>query len=333
MGSVRGTTHALNLRVLSLTPQTPRVATARLRAGALFAALAGLIAVLLALFRPWYTTWGATEEERRATLPGDAFILHAPRETRAISIGAPADRAFAWVSQLGQDRAGFYSYELLEDLAGCEMPNLQELAPTLQRWAPGDKLWMYPPDKLGGMGYATLREYQPDRALVFETRTPLDGPEAPPSGTWSFIVKPTGQQSSRLLVRGIGTPPPNLLGVAFNRAVFEPMHFAMERRMMEGIRAFAEGKPIPRARDNVMLASWVLTFGSFCAAAVLVLMGASWQRRLIAFILAGGLFQILTLLQPSPLLGVPLVVGLLLFTCKPAFGSSDSAQKLVEQTS
>jgi hypothetical protein len=213
------------------------------------------------------------------------------------------------------------------------MPNMEELAPALQHWELGDKLWMYPPDKIGGMGHATLREYEPGRLLVFETRAPLDGPEAPTSGTWSFIVEPTGSQSSRLLVRGSGSPPPNLLGVAFNRAVFEPMHFAMERRMLEGIRGLAEGNPIRRARDNVVLASWVLTFVSFLAAGVLVLMGASWQRRLIAFIAAGGLFQLLTLVQPSPLLGVPLVLALLLFTWKPELGPAHGAREVLEQAS
>jgi hypothetical protein len=297
------------------------VQAAWLRVAALLAAFATLIGLLLGVMRPWYTSWGATDAERRATLIGDALSPHGPRETRAISIRAPAEHVFAWVSQLGQDRAGFYSYELLEDLAGCEMPNLQELLPHLQRWSPGDKLWMYPPDKLDGMGHATLREYQPGRALVFETRAPLGGPDAPPAGTWSFIVEGIDKDSSRLIVRGSGSPPPNLLGMAFNRGVFEPMHFAMERRMLEGIRGLAEGRPIPRLRDDAMVALWVLTFGSFLAAGVLVVSGRCWQRRLAAFIAAGLLFQILTLVQPPLLLAIPLVMLSLLFTGMPASGT------------
>jgi hypothetical protein len=299
----------------------------------LVAAFAALIGVLLGAIRPWYTTWGASSTERVATLPGDSFSRQAPRETRAISMAAPADHVFAWVSQLGQSRAGFYSYELLEDLAGCEMPNRSELDPALQRWEPGDKLWMYPPDKLNGMGHATLLEYQPGRALVFGTRWPVDPPEAAFSGTWSFIVSPTGEQSSRLIVRGSGTPPPNMLGVAFNRAVFDPMHFAMERRMLEGIRGLAEGQPISPVRDHAMLALWTLTFVAFMAAGVLVLMGVRWRRSLGAFVAAGVVFQILTLGQPPLLLGIPLVVVLLLFAGMPAFGSGHGTPKLLEQCS
>jgi hypothetical protein len=299
---------------------------------ALVAAFAGMIGVLLGAIRPWYTGWGASSTEQVATLPGDSFSPQGPRETRGISIAAPADHVFAWVSQLGQSRAGFYSYELLEDLAGCEMPSRGELDPALQRWEPGDKLWMYPPDKLDGMGHATLLEYQPGRALIFGTRSPLDAPEAGFSGTWSFIVSPTGEQSSRLIVRGSGTPPPNMLGVAFNRAVFEPMHFAMERRMLEGIRGLAEGRPISRLHDYPMLALWSLTFGTFIAAGVLVLTGVSWRRSLGAFVAAGVVFQILTLAQPSLLLAIPLVIALILFAGVPALSSSHGAPKLLDSS-
>lgn len=309
------------------------VQAAWFRVGALLAAFAVLMGILLGIMRPWYTTWGATDAEQRASLPGDAFSPHGARETRAISIRASAEHVFAWVSQLGQDRAGFYSYELLEDLAGCEMPNIEELHPHLQRWSPGDKLWMYPPDKLEGMGHATLREYQPGRALVFETRAPSDGPDAPPSGTWSFIVAASGEHSSRLIVRGSGSPPPNLLGTAFNRGVFEPMHFAMERRMLEGIRGLAENRPLSRLRDNSMVALWVLTFGSFLTAGILVLSGRCWQRSLAAFVAAGLLFQILTLVQPPLLLALPLVVASLVFTGMPALGSFHLLPKLMGQSS
>jgi menaquinone-dependent protoporphyrinogen oxidase len=288
------------------------------RLAALLVASAALLGVLLGAVRPWYTTWGATPEEYHAELPGDWLTPGAARETRAISIAAPADRVFAWVAQLGQDRAGFYSYELLEDLAGCEMPRIEQLDPELQRWNVGDKLWLYPPEKADGAGHATLLEYQPGRSLVFGTHDPADGPGAAPSGTWSLTAEPTGEATSRLIVRGSGTPPPGLLGAAFNRAVFEPMHFAMERRMMEGIRGLAEGHPPTRLADNAMLGLWTLTFGVFAASALLVVFGRRWQRHLAGFLAAGIVFQALTLGQPPLWLGSTLVLGLLLLNWAPS---------------
>jgi hypothetical protein len=40
---------------------------------------------------------------------------------RAVTIDAPVEDVWPWLAQIGQDRAGFYSYEWLENLAGCRM--------------------------------------------------------------------------------------------------------------------------------------------------------------------------------------------------------------------
>lgn len=291
-----------------------------LRAAALLGTLAVLLAVLLTLVRPWYTSWGASAGERNAPLPGN---LHGaiPSETRAIDVAASAEHVFAWVAQLGQDRAGFYSFELLEDLAGCEMPNLRHLDPSLQHWSEGDKLWMYPPGELGGVGHATLLYHEPGSALVFGTRAPGAAWDSRPTGTWSFIVKPTGASSSRLLVRAGGTSAPGLLGVAFNRTVFEPLHFAMERRMLEGIAGLAEGRPIAAWRDHVTVGCWAVSLFAFAASAALVLAGRQWPRRLLAFAAAGAVFQFLTLVQPAPFVSLGLALLLLALVWPPRLGS------------
>lgn len=277
---------------------------------ALVATLGALLGALLVLARPWYQTWGATREEAAATLPGELSPAAGTRETRAIAIAAPAERVFAWVSQIGQDRAGFYSYDLLEDLVGCQMPDVRWLDPELQRWNVGDRLWMYPPHELDGMGHATLLHYEPGRSLVFGTRAPFETAETAPSGTWAFVVTPAGPDASRLVARASGEAPHGLLGVAFSRTVFEPVHFAMERRMLQGIAAFAEGRPISHWRDRLQLLVWALTFVALVASAVLVLVGSRWRRGLLGFAASGVVFQIVTLLQPNPMLGLALVAGL-----------------------
>jgi hypothetical protein len=283
------------------------------RVASLLAVLGALFGVLLVAVRPWYTTWGASEQERSSRLPGDEIGFSGRNETRAIAIAAPAEQVFSWLAQLGQDRAGFYSYELLEDLVGCEMPRLEHLDPQLQHWSPGDKLWMYPADKLGGVGYARLLAYEPGHALVFGTHAPTDAPQGGPSGTWSFVVQASGERSSRLIVRGTGGPTPSLLGTAFNRTVFEPLHFAMERRMLEGIRDLAEGRSPPtRLYDGAVLGSWTATFIIFIASAASVLSSRRWRQRLGLVMAAGVVFQILTLLQPPLTVGVLCTLGLLL---------------------
>jgi hypothetical protein len=281
-----------------------------LRLAYLVAVFGVLVAALLTLVRPWYLGWGASPEERARVLPGSEHMPGSINDTRAIDIAAPAPQVFAWVAQLGQNRAGFYSYTALENLVGCEMPDVRQLEPALQRWSVGDKLWMYPPDKLDGMGHASLSYYELDRALVFGTHSPIDAAGSRPTGGWAFVVEPTGASSARLLTRGSGGYMPSLLGAAYTRTVFEPLHFAMERRMLEGIKGLAEGQPISRASDMLQLLSWFVSFTVFFASAVLVLTGSQLRRRLLGFAAAGVVFQIVTLVQPLPIISVLLIVGL-----------------------
>src|SRR6185312_15469564 len=109
--------------------------------------------------------------EIHAVLPGDEIVrsrVHATA-TRAITIDARADAIWPWLAQLGQDRGGFYSYQLLENLAGCDMKNAEWIHPEFQKWRIGDKLWMYPPDRAAGIGHALLLRFEPGEAMGFAT--------------------------------------------------------------------------------------------------------------------------------------------------------------------
>jgi hypothetical protein len=214
------------------------------------------------------------------------------------------------VAQIGQDRGGFYSYEVLENLVGCEIHNLDYLVPALQHWQTGDKLWMFPPRKLAGLGQAPLAIYEPGRALVFFTRRAGTATDDPPDGTWAFVVEPVDSKTSRLITRVRARGSLGLLGVAFNRGIFEPVHFAMERKMMEGIKARAEERNVSKAADDVQVVLWILALVGLIASAVLALTGNRWRRRIGTFVGAGLLFQLLTLGQPSLGIGIPFVLVL-----------------------
>lgn len=85
---------------------------------------AALVAGYAAVVRLWYLRWGATDADVRAVLPGDDIVHDAvSQETRGITIDAGAEAGWPWVAQLGQNRGGFYSYDLLENLGGYQMPS------------------------------------------------------------------------------------------------------------------------------------------------------------------------------------------------------------------
>jgi hypothetical protein len=81
-------------------------------------AILGLVAYE-ALLRPWMLDWGSTKQERRRPLPGDEVTndidpAGMARHTRAVTIDAPPEAVWPWLVQIGDCRAGFYSYDWFE---------------------------------------------------------------------------------------------------------------------------------------------------------------------------------------------------------------------------
>lgn len=64
-----------------------------------------------------FETWGARPHEIDAAMVGDDLIDDAAMSaTRAIDLGGPPDVAFDWLTQMGFGRAGWYSYDLIDNL-------------------------------------------------------------------------------------------------------------------------------------------------------------------------------------------------------------------------
>jgi hypothetical protein len=281
------------------------------RVSMLLLALGAVVLFYVAAVRPWMMSWGTTAEERARSMPGDEIVPDSALvTTRAVGIGAAAERVWPWLAQLGQDRGGFYSYELLEDLAGCEMPRAGEILPAAQEWRPGDQLWMYPPDKLDGVGGAPLLASIPGRALAFGTWNPTTPHTRPPDGSWAFVLEPVSADSSRLLVRSRGAAPTGFAARLFHFAVFEPIHFVMERRMMDGIRRHAEVRPPhTRAADAAQIAIWAAMFVLFLWGIVATLRRGRWYGALGATVAAAFGFLVTTLGQPPAFVGLLLVAA------------------------
>lgn len=66
--------------------------------------------------RPRLLDWGSTRHERRRSLPGDEIVNESVpaamgRHTRGVTIDAPPEAVWPWLVQIGDRRAGFYSYD------------------------------------------------------------------------------------------------------------------------------------------------------------------------------------------------------------------------------
>src|SRR5690348_8147850 len=68
------------------------------------------------LYRHWHVRWGATDDEVRESMPGDEIITRVSlNATRAITIDASPERVWPWIVQMGYRRAGFYTYDLIDN--------------------------------------------------------------------------------------------------------------------------------------------------------------------------------------------------------------------------
>jgi hypothetical protein len=179
---------------------------------------------------------------------------------------------------------------------------------------------MYPPERAGGQGFATLRSYVPGRALGFGTHAVGTSITAPENGSWSFVVQPLDRYTTRLLFRGRGAGR-SWAGIAFDRSIFEPVHFVMERRTMIGIKQLAEGEDRHRWVNHLQVVLWTITFAMLVMSAVQVLRRREWQRPLFGFVGSAVVFQILTLAQPPIVLGMALVAALALALWPPHHGA------------
>jgi len=199
----------------------------------------GLIAINLALgpvLHRWRTRWNATRDEIKDRLPGDD-IVKTPTwtYTHAITILAPRAAVWPWLVQIGQGRGGFFSYEILENLAGCNIHNVLELRSDLQQLRAGDRVRMH----ASGFG-PSVSILDPGRALVLGGPPDAHGSQA----TWGFYLLQTEDGVTRLIERGRHAVGKGLLArLGFGPYLIDPVGFVMSRKMLKTIKRLAEAAP------------------------------------------------------------------------------------------
>lgn len=187
-------------------------------------------------------TWGTTESEALAAMPGDELIGRSRyRSTHAVTVEAPAEEVWPWLVQLGQGRGGLYSYDWLENLLGLDIHSADRVVPELQGLAVGDHVRLVPEGSEPALRFVVARLTAPhvlvlgpdqDRESAFAAHLPHP--------CWTFQLNPAGAGRCRLVVRfQADFEPTPLASVAYQHALL-PIHFVMERKMMLGIKRRAE---------------------------------------------------------------------------------------------
>lgn len=193
LDAAAATAFVASARALKRHRRPSRLAAAGVAASAMYA-----IAI-----RSWMARWGMRDGEGCG---------------HAVEIDAGPREVWPWLAQIGQDRGGFYSYEWLENLAGCRMHNANTVHAGWQDRELGEEVKLH-----WGYGLPVTR-WEPGRALALK-------------GWGSFELEPLPGGRTRLVARG--EPSHGGARVFYELAVLIP-HFVMERKMLLAIKQHAE---------------------------------------------------------------------------------------------
>ena len=178
------------------------------------------------LWRHWHLHWGATPAEVAAAMPGDELVpVSHFTATRAVTIDAPPAAVWPWLMQVGYLRAGFYSYDLLDNLG---RPSARAVLPEWQHLHRGDVAapMANPPTPATSF---VLTQADPPGQLVW----------AKPDSAWCWTLHPMPDGRTRLVTRlrqrYRATPATTVTVI-----LAEFGDFPMMRRMLLGIKQRAE---------------------------------------------------------------------------------------------
>ena len=204
-----------------------------------------ITALYLRWARPAQMRWGATDAEVARAMPGDA-LSDRPTflSTRAITIDATPEVIWPWLVQIGYGRAGFYGYDILENLGSPRgLKSADQIVPELQRLAVGDPL------PLSAAGGLVVNAIAPNQYLVWS------GTSGVYPGAFTWALYPIDAGHTRLVSRiqwSHHWSQPLMMGMDLFTEFTD--HLAV-RKILQGVKDRAEGRVESFARQTFEFAN------------------------------------------------------------------------------
>ena len=216
-------------------------------------------AIRRSVFRHFSRRFGdCFADESIRPLPGDPLIASpAGSITQSITIEAPPEAIWPWLLQMGCLRAGWYSYDWLDN-AGVASASV--LVPEWQNAKEGD-VFAATPDDAGGFYVVSI---DPLRHLILGGCFDLDSHQAYDPGidplpsnyfrtTWAFVLEPQTSNVTRMITRARADYRSNKTITPHLRAFLSrPVHSFMQRKQLvnlkrrsENLRAQMPKEPVP----------------------------------------------------------------------------------------
>ena len=197
--------------------------------------------------RPYQLTLGATPAEIEQAMPGDELDPHPDfLATRAITIRGAPEEIWPWLIQMSYNRAGFYGYDILENI-GSErgLRSAEEIIPEFQHFQVGDEV---PISAIHSMIFYAI---EPNQYLIWANTAD----NAPGGIVWALYPLDDGQ--TRLVSRVRWSY--RLTGpVSVVMAIFVDLadHIAV-RKILRGVKGRVEGQIEPAWVADVEFVVWI----------------------------------------------------------------------------
>jgi hypothetical protein len=188
-------------------------------------ALGAVAGGYLLFIRPWQLRWGATDEEVQRPMPGDDIVKHPTfHATRAVTIQAQLQEVWPWLVQIGCMRAGWYSYDWIDNLG---IPSAQRILPAWQHLEVGDLIPMSPDGKQGFW----VKDFEVNRWMLWWDK------QGKVTWYWGLYLQEKGQTRfiTRVRLQYTWTSP----WILFN-LLLDVGDIVMMRKCMLGIKQRAE---------------------------------------------------------------------------------------------
>ncbi len=184
-----------------------------------------LVVIYLKIIRPWQLRWGARIEEINRSMPGDDIVKKPSfNATRAVTINASPQNIYPWIVQMGLNRAGWYSYDILDNLA---RKSAESILPEFQEIEVGDLIPMSPDGKQG----VWVKEFQENKWMLWWDKIG--------DTSWVWGIYSDGENRCRLVSR-VRMKFRWLSFSAIFNLIIEFFDFPMMRKCMLGIKLRAE---------------------------------------------------------------------------------------------
>jgi hypothetical protein len=239
-----------------------------------------VMAAYLLFFRPYQLQLGATDTEITRSMPGDELNRNPSfLATRAITIDGTPEEIWPWLIQMGYGRAGFYGYDILENMGSPGgLRSAERIVPELQAFEVGDEV---PISAVVSMSFGALEAHRYLIWVGYEDENP---------GAFTWALYPIVGNQTRLVSRirwsydwtAITTLPLQLFTEFAD-------HIAV-RKILQGVKGRVENDVEPTWVQNAEFLVYLVTLLTFIAALVLIVSSRlSWQSWW-AGLLTGGVW-------------------------------------------